>query len=104
MYKISFIGESRTGTKTSLINRLMGKEFNSDLERTVTASYDTKKIDLWQNKKTGFELWDTPVLNKIKALCKIIIHNSDCVVIGYEINNKKSFEEAKNFSKRIWRR
>ena len=35
--------------------------------------------------------------NCFRDLVKIFLANSICFVIGYDINNKKNFEEAKNF-------
>ena len=96
-YKIIFLGECRVGTKTSLINRLQGKEFNSDTEITLVNSFAEIEIDKVKNRKITFKLWDTIGLNKYKLLTKLFLRDSDCAVIGYDINNKKNFEEAKNY-------
>ena len=81
----------------SLINILTGEEFNPDYESTEYCSYKNIEIDLGQNKKGIFYLWDTMGQNRFRDLVKIFLANSICVVIGYDINNKKNFEEAKNF-------
>ena len=96
-YKIVFIGESRTGAKTSLINRLEGKEFSSDLERTISCSFTEIQIPLGNYRKITFHLWDTTGQEIYRSLIKLFMKDSDCLVIGYDINNKKNFEEAKNF-------
>ena len=96
-YKIVFIGESRTGAKTSLINRLEGKEFSSDLERTISCSFTEIQIPLGNNRKITFHLWDTMGQEIYRSLIKLYLRDSDCLVIGYDINNKKNFEEAKNY-------
>ena len=94
-YKIIFLGESRVGTKTSLINRLQGNEFNSDTEITLVNSFEEIEIDKVKNRKITFKLWDTIGLNKYKLLTKLFLIYSDCAVIGYDINNKKILKKLK---------
>ena len=43
-FKVIFIGPSGVGVKTSLINRIIGKEFNDHQESTISVSYGTKMI------------------------------------------------------------
>ena len=40
---------------------------------------------------------DTPGQEKYRALIRIFMRDLDCVVIGYDITNKNSFEEAKEY-------
>ena len=56
-YKIGFIGESGTGVKTSLINRLRGTKFGEDLTSSNGFSCSEMKIKLRKNKVTHFYLW-----------------------------------------------
>ena len=96
-YKIIFVGESGTGAKTSLINRLVGIEFKYDLLSTISPSYTDLKIKLKMNKVITLHLWDTIGQEKYRSLTKLFMRDLDCIVIGYDITRKESFEEAKGF-------
>ena len=97
-YKIVFIGGNRIGTKSSLINILAGEKFNPDIESGKLAASDKDiNIDIEQNKKITFNLWDIPDQESFRPVLKLFFNNVDCAIIGYDINNKKNFEEAKNF-------
>ncbi len=96
-YKIVFIGESGTGAKTNLINRLSGKKYNEEEQSTIGSSFSNIKIKLGKNKETYFHLWDTIGQEKFRHLTKLFLTDLDCAVIGYDITNRKNFEEAKNY-------
>ena len=95
-YKIAFIGESGTGAKTSLMNRLRGVKFSEDLTSTISLSFSDMKIKLRKKKVTLFKLWEIPSKEKYMEQAKLCLGNLDCALIGYNINNRKSYEEAIN--------
>ena len=96
-YKIEFIGESGTGAKTNLINRLSKIKFNEYEVSTCASSFRDIKIKLGKKKETNFHLWDTIGKEKFRQLTKLFLTDLDCAVIGYDITNRKSFEEAINY-------
>ena len=93
-YKIVFVGESGIGAKTSLISRLV--KLKSDKYNLIAndASFTKIKINLENNKEVIFHFWDTIGLETNRPLVNIYFQDSDCIVIGYDITNKKSFEEV----------
>ena len=96
-YKITFVGENGVGTKTTLINRIMGLEFNESLDSSLECKYFAKRVDVGNNKEVTLNLLDTIGQEKYRQLTKIFLNNSDCIVLGYEVINKHTFEEIKNF-------
>ena len=96
-YKITFVGENGVGTKTTLINRIMGLEFNESLDSSLECKYFAKRVDVGNNKEVTLNLLDTIGQEKYRQLTKIFLNNSDCIVLGYEVINKHTFEEIKNY-------
>ena len=96
-YKIIFIGESGVGAKTSLINRIAGLKFNPHSQTTTTNSFVNIKIKLGKNREINLHLWDTIGQEKYRSLTKIFMTDIDCAVIGYDITNRRTFEEVKNY-------
>ena len=95
-YKIAFIGQSGSGTKTSLINRLSGEKFDESQRSSNGVSYSNIKIKLGKKKIICLNLWDLPGNERYESLAKHYLGTSDCVVIGYDINDRKSYEKAIN--------
>ena len=89
-----FVGESGIGAKTSLISRLV--KLKSDKYNLIAndAFFTKIKINLEKNKEVIFHLWDTIGLESNRPLVNIYFQDSDCIIIGYDITNKKSFEEV----------
>ena len=96
-YKIVFIGESGTGAKTNLINRLTGIEFKKNLESTSINSYSDIKIGEEFQKEIILHLWDTIGQEGYKKINKIFMQNLDCAVIGYDITVRETFQETINY-------
>ena len=96
-YKIIFVGEVRCGAKSSLIRRLLGKKFDAQNSPTIAGSCSDLKIKLTKKKEITLHLWDTTGYVNYRASTRMYMTDLDCVVIGYDITDKKSFEEAKGY-------
>ena len=96
-YKIIFVGESGTGAKSTLINRIVGIDFNENITSTINCSFATKRVDIGNKEKLILNFWDTVGQEKYRSLTNIFLKDSDCVVLGYEVINKHTFEEIKNY-------
>ena len=95
--KVVCIGSSGSG-KTSLINRYIYNSFSSVLTSTPGASFSTKNIDIESIKgKIKFEIWDTAGKKKYRALAKVFYENAQFCILVYDITNRSSFEELKNY-------
>ena len=96
-YKIIFLGESGVGAKSTLINRLMGIDYDEHIYSTMHCSFNAKRVDIGNNEELILNLWDTIGQEKFRALTKLFLRDSDCVVLGYEVTNKNTFEAIKNY-------
>ena len=106
-YYILFIGSNRIGTKTSLIKRIKGGKYvdvtkdNNTIYEKIIYEKDNKEfilylIDAEVAKKEYKEL----ELDGEKLIVNIISNypsNADCIIMGYDLTNKKSFEEIKEY-------
>ena len=96
-FKLVLIGESGVG-KTSLINRYVSNTFESNMVPTPGSSFTTKTM-LFKNynKSIKFELWDTAGREQYRALAKVFYKKCNGCLLIYDICDKKSFEELKNY-------
>ena len=95
-YKVVFVGSSGVGTKTTLINKLFGYEFNENIQSTSSCSYSIKRVTISKNKEIILNLWDTVGQEKFRSSKKLFFINTDCFVLGYDITSKQSFDELIN--------
>ena len=95
-FKVVLLGTYGSGAKTSLINRIMYDKFELSTLVTGGFSYCTKVIDLINGKKIVLDIWDTS-FNMIGIPSnKLVLENTDCVVLGFEVISDKSFKEIKD--------
>jgi len=60
-------------------------------------SYVDKIILIDNNKKIKLEIWDTAGQEKFISLAKAYYGNIDVGILVYDVTNKTSFEEIKNY-------
>ena len=94
--KVVLIGESSVG-KTSIICQFMDKIFQEDLQSTVGGTFNSKLIKCSTNKTLKLEIWDTAGQERYRCVTKMFYKDADVVVLVYDITNKISFEELKNY-------
>ena len=95
-YKVVFLGCSGTGAKTSLINRIVSNTF-ADTEPTSGAICSFKTIIRRDGTRINLELWDTSGKENYRSLTKYFFKDADCIILGYSVIYKGSFEEIKNY-------
>ena len=96
-YKIVFIGESGIGAKSCLINKIVNNIFDPEINSTLSAEFRRKQIELKSGKKIALDLWDTAGQERYRPLVKICIKGTSCIVIGFDVTNKRTFDEVKNY-------
>ena len=94
--KLSFIGESAVG-KTSLINQYMKQKFSSSYILTIGADQVTRIVTLKNGKKIKLNIWDTAGQERFRSVNAIFLKGSNMIIMVYDITNKDSFDEMKNF-------
>ena len=107
-YNILFVGEAGIGTKTSLIKRIKVGKFiestgdNKEINQKLIYEKDNKEIIFYlidtNTEKEKSYLNETNV-DKIKnnPFLYDYYKNADCIIMGYDVTNKQSFEEIKSF-------
>ena len=93
--KVILLGEPGTG-KTCLINVAVGDKFLEATESTPNSTFVSKTLTR-DDQDYVIDIWDTAGQEKFRALTKIFIKGSKIVIFVYAIDNKKSFDELKNY-------
>ena len=97
IYKVVLIGESGVG-KTSIISRYNFNEFSSQHNKSTMAQFNRKEIFIKDyNRSIYFDIWDTAGITKQRNVAKIFYKDASTIILVYDITNKKSFEEIKNY-------
>ena len=92
-YKVILLGENEVG-KTSNTKNI----FSQDEQSEVLYDLLQKKSMLEEEKRTvNFEFWDSPRKEQLKNIAKLFYKNVSVCVLVYDITNKNSFDELRNF-------
>ena len=95
-FKILFVGDSGT-SKTSLMNRLLYDKFEENIPSTKASSYSPKLIKSKMEKDIIIDIWDNSGQEQYKSLIKFFIKDTNCIIIMYDITNRASFENIKDY-------
>ena len=95
-YKVVLIGESGVG-KTCIINQFNDGKFDPNIKISISAQFCRKKIDLPNDESITMDIWDTVGQETFRSITQIFYTHAKVAVIVYDVTNKKSFEEAKNY-------
>ena len=95
-YKVTLIGDSGIGSKTSFINVVVKNIFIENVPSTNGASYNSKIIPL-NNGEIIIEFWDTAGQERYKSLTKFFLKDADCIIFGYDVTKRTSFDSIKTF-------
>ena len=92
--KVALVGSCK---KNGIICRYISNTFGSE-SATVGSNFTTKTMFLPEEKKSiKFEIWDTAGQKEYRSLAKVIYKNASVIVLVYDITNRNSFEDLKNF-------
>ena len=95
--KTILIGESGVG-KSCIIYRYINNKYDENSMSTTGANYITKHCEFEEyDKSILFQIWDTAGQEKYRGLAKIFYKDAKIIILVYDITNKKSFEEIKNY-------
>ena len=92
--KTIIVGNSGVG-KTSIISRYLRK-FNPNERSTIGASF-TNRLEIINDNKILFEMWDTAGQEKFRSINSIFYQDANICILVYDITNQKSFEELKDY-------
>ena len=94
--KVVLIGETGVG-KTCIINQFMTGEFKEDSLPTLTCQFCKKKFKFQDDKSITIDIWDTAGQEQYRSLNRLFYKNAKAVVLVYDVTNKASYEEIKNY-------
>ena len=97
-FKIITLGDSQVG-KTSIIKRYLENKFTYESTLTVGFIKSKKKIILKNKMNIFLELCDTSGQERFASLSPQYVKNADAVLFVFDLNNKKSFNNIKNWMK-----
>ena len=89
--KFVMLGNSTVG-KTSLVNRCLVNRFLPYTETTIGASFNTKGIDI-DNNKVRMDIWDTAGQERYRSLIPLYYRNADCILLCIDLSNEINFED-----------
>ena len=93
--KVILVGEGGVG-KTSIISRFLMDNYRET--GTSGANFHAKVIFLKEeNKSIKYEIWDTAGQEKYRSLTKIFYKDASICILVYDITNRQSFEELKQY-------
>jgi small GTP-binding protein len=95
--RVILLGDSNVG-KTSLIMRYIKNEFKNSFISTIGVEYDSKIIKKGK-KDICLEIIDTGGQEKFHCLTKSFFNKVDGIIFVFDLTNKESFENLKNWLK-----
>ena len=93
--KTVLVGESGVG-KTSIISRFITDSFDPEVLSSSSAQFISKTIKL-EETTIKFDIWDTAGQEKFRSLARIFYKDAKIIIYVYDITDKNSFEEIKNY-------
>ena len=99
-FKVLFLGHTYTGAKTCLIIRIVENKFFRNKLSTIGVDFKTKTIQT-NFGEIKLKLYDTPGQARYRFIQLSYVKGSDCIVLGYDITDRSSFELIKYYYKEI---
>ena len=95
LYKILLLGNSSVG-KTSFLLRFCDDKYDPETLTTIGVDYKKKFIKR-HDKKIKLHICDTAGQERFRSIAKNLFKNADGIIIMYDITNKKSFQDIKDW-------
>ena len=96
LFKLILLGESCTGAKTCLMLRYTDNIFAANHSTTIGMDFRIKIV------QTDFgaiklQIWDAAGQERFRAISSTFVKGSDCIILGYDVTDRKSFEEIRKY-------
>ena len=95
-YKVALVGESGVG-KTCIIKKFISGKFDPNTESSLTSQFIRKTIEFPEGKSLTLDIWDTPGKKEFRSLAGMFYKDAKAVILVYDVANKKSFTEMKDY-------
>jgi small GTP-binding protein len=91
--KITIVGSSSVG-KTSIIKRYIENKFDeASTKATIIAEFKAKKINIDPFTEAELQIWDTAGQEIYRSVTKNYLHDSNGILIVFDLTNEKTFED-----------
>ena len=94
--KVVLIGQSGVG-KTCIINQFINGEYDDKVTPTISFQFCQKTFEFPGNNNITLDIWDTAGQEKYRSLNGMFYKNIKAAILVYDITDKKSFDDIKNF-------
>ena len=98
-FKFVIVGNHEVG-KTSLIRQFVERKFSGDYRATIGLNIFAHNFD-FQGNELNVQLWDIGAQQYFKRFRRIYYNGAEAAFIVYDITNRESFEEVKNWFKEL---
>ena len=96
LFKLLLLGESGTGAKTSLLHRYIDNSFPSGTISTI--GFDSRiKIVQTDFGAIKLQIWDAPGQKNYSPRIANYVKGSHCIILGYDVTDRQSFEEIRKY-------
>ncbi|CAD5211520.1 unnamed protein product [Bursaphelenchus okinawaensis] len=95
-FRVILIGDSTVG-KSSLLRYFIETRTAGISDPTVGVDFYARLVEIKPDHRVKLQLWDTAGQEKFKAITKSYYRNSAGVIIVYDITNRKSFDNVKEW-------
>ena len=95
-HKVVLLGESNVGKIDIIVQYSLGY-WDPDKVNSMSAQFVRKTLDLEDGKSITLDIWDTPGQEQYRSLSKIICMRAEAIIFVYDITNKKTFTELKEY-------
>ena len=100
LYKILLLGDSSVG-KTCFLMRYTDNTFQEIHMSTIGLDYKLKNVQLDDGKMVKIQIWDTAGQDRFRSITKNYYKGAHGIILIYDITNKKSFENVRNWINQI---
>jgi len=100
LYKILLLGDSSVG-KTCFLMRYTDNTFQEIHMSTIGLDYKLKNVQLDDGKIVKIQIWDTAGQDRFRSITKNYYKGAHGIILIYDITNKKSFENVRNWINQI---
>jgi small GTP-binding protein len=88
--KVVLLGDTGTG-KTSIIHRLIHREFDSQLRMTLGAGLSPYWVRC-DGRSVKLNIWDTAGQENYRSLTRIYLRDAQCVLLCYDLAERATFQ------------
>jgi small GTP-binding protein len=93
--KVVSVGDTCVG-KTSYLKRLIKNVYDENIVSTIGVDFAIKKVS-YKGDNYDLAIWDTAGMERFRSICKVYYKDTDCFLIFYDVTNRVSFNNVKQW-------